>query len=388
MAAAPPDVSLRLVATDGHILLPGREDYPLYVFGFVQAPVGIKPRFLQIYKGNVQGPAPALGFDEGGDVYLTVTNIGLQVRFDLDDAHTLHWHGFRNPIPLFDGLPEVSIAIPPAADFTYFFRPRDPGTYMFHCHFEDVEHVQMGMNGVVYVRPAQNFAGAGPGVPVARLGGNAGSPVLGYAYNDGNGSTAYDREWAIMLNEIDPRAHDGLELVQEMIWNEYKPIFWIMNSRSYPQTILPNNDPSLPSQPLSSLMQVNEGERGLIRLANLGYEQHGMILPGITMNVVGHDATLLRSPTGLDLSYATNTLYIGPGESRDVVFVAPPYVGPGPYDTYLFRNRSSQKLTNGGAPGLGGMVTEVRVYPAGTVPQQATANQTFEAAALRGGNEQ
>ena len=44
--------------------------------------------------------------------------------------------------------------------------------------------------------------GAGSGVPIARLGGNAGSPVLGYVYNDGNGSTAYDREWGMFLSEL------------------------------------------------------------------------------------------------------------------------------------------------------------------------------------------
>ena len=35
-----------------------------------------------------------------------------------------------------------------------------PGTYMYHCHFEDVEHVQMGMTGMVFVRPKQNNATA------------------------------------------------------------------------------------------------------------------------------------------------------------------------------------------------------------------------------------
>ena len=371
-------VSLRLAATDGHILLPGREDYPLYVFGFVEAPVDASHTELERFKGNVQGPAPILGFDQGAEVYVTVSNIGLQVRFDLDDSHTLHWHGFKNPISLFDGVPEVSIAVPPAADFTYFYRPKDPGTYMYHCHFEDVEHVQMGMNGVVYVRPAQNKLPAG--TPLGATTHQAGNK---YVYNDGDGSTRYDREWAIMLNEIDPAPHDGLELVQEFLWNTYKPSYWIMNGRAYPQTLLRNNHPSLPSQPISSLIQVNEGETALLRLANLGYEQHAMILPGIPMKVVGHDATLLRGPgpaPAPDLSYVTNTLYIGPGEARDVLFTAPAKKGRRAFNRYLFRNHSAHKLTNNGASGLGGMATEVRVYPAGTLPPQTRPNQTYHVA--------
>ena len=78
------------------------------------------------------------------------------MRPDLVDGHTIHWHGFVNAIPLFDGVPELSISVPIGRSFTYFYRPHDPGTYMYHCHFEDVEHVQMGMTGLLFVRPSQN----------------------------------------------------------------------------------------------------------------------------------------------------------------------------------------------------------------------------------------
>ena len=78
------------------------------------------------------------------------------MRPDLFDGHTLHWHGFVNAIPLFDGVPELSLAVPIGRDLSYFYRPHDAGTYMYHCHFEDVEHVQMGMTGMVFVRPKQN----------------------------------------------------------------------------------------------------------------------------------------------------------------------------------------------------------------------------------------
>ena len=77
------------------------------------------------------------------------------------------------------------------------------------------------------------------------------------------------------------------------------------------------------SAPNSALIQVNGGERVLLRLANLGYQQHAMQLPGIPMHVVGQDASLLRNGN-VDTSYWTDTLYIGPGESRDVLFDAPP----------------------------------------------------------------
>lgn len=376
--AAPVQIFQHLAATDGYILLPGRYDNPVYVFGFIEVPVGAPPNALDVYKGNVQAPAPILYVPQEADFYLTLTNIGLVVRPDLDDSHTIHWHGFRNATAIFDGVPEVSISVPVGRSFPYFYRPHDPGTYMYHCHFEDVEHVQMGMTGVVFVRPAQD--GTSFEYPPG-----SGRSYTRFVYNDRDGSTGYDREFALLINEIWTVPHDNLAAIQETIWPNYKPNYWVLNGRSYPDTLLPNNDPSLPNQPISSLIQVNPGERVLLRLANLGYEQHAMQLPGIRMRVVGEDATLLRGPGGANLSYETNIIYIGPGEARDVLFTAPPFTtsmpvasdAVGNYNAYLFRSRNLHELTNGGLPGLGGMVTEVRVYQGSPLPAQTVPNQTY-----------
>ncbi len=352
-------VNIHLAATDGYISLPGRAN-PLYMFGFVNVPVGDTPDELVDYKGAVQFSAPIIGLDQEADVYLTLTNIGLVVRPDLDDSHTVHWHGFPNATAIFDGVPEVSIAVPVGRDFPYYYKPHRAGTFMYHCHFEDVEHVQMGMTGIIYVRPSQNGTS---------LGG-----FTKFAYNDGDGSTGYHREFALFLHEVWTTPHDNLESIQETVWPNYKANYWTINGRSYPHTLFPNNDPSLPAQPISSLVQVNAGERVLLRFANLGYEQQAIQLPGIPLKVVGEDATLLRNGS-VDLSYMTNTIYIGPGEARDVLFTAPPYSGSG-YATYLLKNRNVHRLTNNGAAGLGGQVTEVRVYP-GTLGAQTHPNQTY-----------
>jgi FtsP/CotA-like multicopper oxidase with cupredoxin domain len=233
---------------------------------------------------------------------------------------------------------------------------------MYHCHFEDVEHVQMGMTGSIFVRPSQNGTSIGG--------------FTKFAYNDGDGSTGYDREFTLLLNEIWTTPHDNLEAIQETVWPDYQANYWTINGRSYPDTLLPNNDPALPAQPLSSLIQVNAGERVLLRFANLGYEQQAMQLLGLPMKVVGEDATLLRNGT-VDLSYETNTVYIGPGEGRDVLFTAPAFSGAGDYDVYSLRNRNVHRLTNDGASGLGGQATEVWVYPAGTLAEQSHPNQTY-----------
>src|SRR5439155_5387265 len=321
--------ALSLVATDGYASVPGREGNPLYIFGFVNVDPNLSIADLVTqYKGHAQTSAPTLDFRQNDDMKITLTNLGLVQRPDLTDSHTIHWHGFDIPTPLNDGVPEVSVAVRISKQLTYFYRPHREGTYMYHCHFEDVEHVQMGMTGIVFVRPLQD-----------------GTPIGGFtrfAYNDGDGSTGYHRHFAILLNELWKDFHDGDRDIQESIATDYDPQWFTLNGRTYPQTLLPNDDASLPaalrigtpnpnygnnvdySQPNSALIQVNPFDRVLLRLANLGYQQHAMQLPGIPMHVIGQDASLLRNGT-VDTSYWTNTLYIGPGEARDVLFDAPAF---------------------------------------------------------------
>jgi FtsP/CotA-like multicopper oxidase with cupredoxin domain len=106
----------------------------------------------------------------------------------------------------------------------------------------------------------------------------------------------------------------------------------------------------------------------LLRLANLGYQNHSMTIDGIDLLVVAKDASLLRSRDGSAEYVVTNTVEIGPGESRDVIFTAP---APG---TYLMYARDYPSLTNAGGAGLGGQMTEIRVSPPGTLPPQTLPN--------------
>ncbi|HZP40295.1 MAG TPA: multicopper oxidase domain-containing protein [Candidatus Binatia bacterium] len=379
--------TLALAATDGYITVPGRETDPLYVFGFIPVDPAASPsQLIATYKGHAQHTAPIIDVKQNDDIKITLTNLGLVQRPDLTDSHTIHWHGFDLPSPLNDGVPEVSVAVPIGKQLTYFYRPHREGTYMYHCHFEDVEHVQMGMVSIVLVRPLQDGTAMNVG----------GRTFTKFAYNDGDGSTGYDRHFAILLNEVWSGFHDGDRDIQESIPTDYAPQWFTLNGRTYPDTVKPHDDATTSSgittvnpnygtsdksQPISSLVQANPGERILLRLANLGYQQHAMQLPGIPMHVIGQDASLLRNGS-VDTSYWTNTLYIGPGEARDVLFDAPPYDplapsgsdGRGTYNVYYFKNRDWRRLSNGGAPGPGGMMTEVRVYR-DTLPAQTAVSQ-------------
>jgi FtsP/CotA-like multicopper oxidase with cupredoxin domain len=370
--------SVHLAGTDGWVRMPAGspDDLPFfpdslapspfdtYVFGFRDV-TGMTAQQVAATRGKAQISAPMLAFDEGDDVTITLSNLGLVMRPDLFDGHTLHWHGFVNAIPLFDGVPELSLAVPIGRDLSYFYRPHDAGTYMYHCHFEDVEHVQMGMTGMVFVRPKQNGTRVGTAPAGARL---------AYAYNDGDGSTRYDREFAFMITELWSAAHYRDAHIQVSDWTDYAPSFWLLNGRGYPDTIAPAGNPSVATagrlqyQPISSLITCNVNETVLLRLSNLGYQNHALTLDNVDMQVIAKDASLLRGRDGYTNYLETNTVDVGPGESRDVL------VTPHQPGEYLLYDRNYAYLGNGGGPGWGGMMTVLRVGPAGTYGPQTQPN--------------
>jgi FtsP/CotA-like multicopper oxidase with cupredoxin domain len=163
--------------------------------------------------------------------------------------------------------------------------------------------------------------------------------------------------------------HDNLANVQENDFSDFKANYWTLNGRAYPDTLEPNG--WRPAQPVSSLINVNAGDRVLLRFASLSFEIHSMQAPGIPFTVVGKDARLLRGRNGENQAYQTHTVYIGAGETTDVIFTAP---NVSTLTTYPLISRNHHQLNNNGGTAAGGMLTEIRVNPAGTLPPQTTFN--------------
>lgn len=352
---------------------------------------GLTQQQVAEVKGHTQICAPLFYSTVGEEIWVTLSNLGLALRPDLVDSHTLHWHGFRNAIPFYDGVPESSISVPIGRDFTYVYRPKDSGTYMYHCHFEDVEHVTMGMHGIVFVKPNPSDT---VGLNHQDAGKFLDQKAYGTADGDASGKTRYDREYAIMLSEVDTRAHFNDAHIQATDWTDFQADFWTMNGRAYPDTLEPNGvrdsegqlvaqkatfaldgtptlstiadytsaESRLFSNPLSSVVYCSPGERILIRFANLGFLDHSFVFPGLQVDVLGRDARYVP-PTAQRT--ATDSIQIGPGESRDVFFTAPAA------GTYPFYDRGLANYT-GSADGsdawVGGQRSEIRVI-AGLAPQ-------------------
>ena len=122
-----------------------------------------------VMNGNI--PAPLMAIDEDDEFFLTLTNVGMIMRPDLFEQHTVHFHGYPNASAFYDGVPDASVAINIGASFTYYYLAPDAGTYFWHCHITPPEHLQMGMVGQIYVRPRQNRVPAGTSLYAARRAG-------------------------------------------------------------------------------------------------------------------------------------------------------------------------------------------------------------------------
>jgi hypothetical protein len=229
-----------------------------------------------VLNGNI--PAPLSAFDEDDEFFLSLSNVGMIMRPDLFEQHTVHWHGYPNASSFYDGVPDASIAINIGGTFTYYYLAPDAGTYFWHCHITPPEHLQMGMVSQLYIRPRQNRVpptmtvysalkaeqtdlrtacnpaeptGAGlPGpdilcsVPLPAGGDNStyGGFVSGVAtkkfvYNDGDGSTGYDIDVPLQIHGFDPNFHFVGMTFNPEGFSDMKDKYFLLNGRSYPDTV-------------------------------------------------------------------------------------------------------------------------------------------------------
>jgi FtsP/CotA-like multicopper oxidase with cupredoxin domain len=353
-------VFLHTAAGDGFInMADGRL---MYMFGFSDVTDVNSNEVMNTGMLAAELPgSPTIIVKQGQKLFLTLTNVGMVVRPDLFDAHTIHFHGFPQAAPIFDGVPHSSIAINMGASLTYYYNLVEPGTYIWHCHVEATEHMQMGMLANIYVLPIQNNDPNG-----TDLNGFTHTTGNKYVYNDGDGSTFYDVEYPIQIHEFDPDFHDASLLVQPLPFANMNDRYPMLNGRGYPDTVDPNilyntaSDAGYtdnPSQPVNSLITAIKGQKILLRLTSVSTTQyHTLTTPGIPMRVVGRGARLLRGPDGKDLSYLTNAINMGGGDAIDVILDTT-NIEPG---TYFLYDANLNNLSNN-EEDFGGMMTEIRI---------------------------
>jgi len=374
-----PDIKcMHLSAGDGYATM--GDGTPRYIFSFADV-TGMPTRTKAQKEAMIQAgmlahewPAPTIELEEGQEFYLSMTNVGMLMRPDLFDPHSVHFHGFPQSSTVFDGLPEAGLSIGMGATLTYYYKLNDPGTYMYHCHVEATEHMQMGMLGNLYIKAGQNKLPdqTFPGGFVHTQWDETSQTGSRYAYNDGDGSTYYDVEYPIQLGSFDGAFHDASESTQPLPFALMVDNYPMINGRGYPDTVDSRTDtfppaagssagPSNPivptSQPVSSLITATVGDKVLLRISNLAITRFYTLQSlGIPMHVVGKDAKLLRGPNGDDLFYDTNSVTVGGGESFDVILDTSGVTA----GTYYLYTSNLNYLSND-EEAFGGMMTEIQI---------------------------
>ncbi len=194
-----------------------------------------------------QHPGPVLCVTEGDTVTIVLKN-------NLPDDVSMIFPGQENVMangemsqPQFDLGGNLTSMAPVAeaagGSMTYSFVASHPGTYFYESGTEPLVQVNMGLFGALVVRPATHPS---------------------WAYNEivTTGTVTYttqfqtDAEFVLLLSEIDPMLHAAKEQGLNYNMENYQPRYWMINGRSFPDTIAPNGAAWLPNQPYGSLIHI------------------------------------------------------------------------------------------------------------------------------------
>ncbi|WP_164880624.1 multicopper oxidase domain-containing protein [Clostridium manihotivorum] len=323
-----------LLATDGKTKLPTTPDLPpdpateveVLIYGFVGGLYKVDDKvvdenlnwhkssnwnYLYSLKGNASLPSPIIWGEVGDKIYVTLINLGMKY-VDIMDPHTVHMHGAHVATQI-DGFPEMSVGVPmweftgknKPDTLTYYFYPEHPGTLMYHCHQEASEHVQMGMYGALVIYPSyESLAMNGikkdkcgrwynngeyvPSIPSTATNRN-------FAYN--NIHSFFNREYIMLLSDIDQAWHDSILNGTPFNPVDYKPNFWLVNGRPFPYSLLPHpqtppkgSDEDLSQINYESYVHVKTGEDFLLRMINISYQVIPWHIHGWHFKVIGKDS--------------------------------------------------------------------------------------------------
>lgn len=374
------NICIQMGSGDGFAVMADGKDQ--YIFGFsehgglyrptdpIPNPLTMGNMWFAPEPGNILGanyPAETIDIREGQRVFLTLSNVGMAVRPDLFDPHTVHYHGLANVSGIFDGVPDSGVSINMGSSLTYFYNIVEPGTFIYHCHVEASEHMQMGMMGNLYVRPRQETAAIATNTPI--------NGYLRFAHNDvvdplfpgtdpRDGATGYDVDFPFQLTAFDPIFHDASELVQPLPFADMHDTYPMINGRGYPDTVNSGNltnKEGFEAQTTSAHFEANAGQKILLRFNNVTIERFYTITSlGIPMKVVGLDGSILRGrgeASGSDLAYETNSVTTGGGETKDIILDTDG-VAPG---TYFIYATDLDQLSNN-QEDFGGMMTEIIIH--------------------------
>ncbi len=216
-------------------------------------------------------PAQTVQATEGDSVHILGWNISR-------DHHTIHLHGLDVDMAN-DGDPMTSFELDHQTTFTYKFKATHAGTYLYHCHTTDVVHVQMGMYGLVVVRPA--------------------NPKTAWT-----GGPSFDKEYSYLMSELDSTWHNNppKQNMTDMTVKipKYSPTYFLVNCKS--------------KQKINDTIKAGLGNKVYLRLANIGFYDNLIVFPSeLNASVIDSDGRPLPN------AIRSDSLWISPGERYGVM---------------------------------------------------------------------
>jgi FtsP/CotA-like multicopper oxidase with cupredoxin domain len=279
--------------------------------GYVSTPDG-NSIFMWSYgnsTGGFQLPGPTLCVTSGEKVTVVLHNAlpePTSIMFPGQAGVTADGSAAQ---PVFDntGATLTSLVQPAAANggsVTYQFTAGSPGTYLYTSGSDVKKQQQMGLFGALVVRPA--------GHPLQV------NDAASSAFSDGH-------EYLFLLSEVDPDVHLAVERNQPVSWNSYTARYFMINGRSMPDTLAPNDAPWLPGQPYGATVHIQPWNAqtnplpATIRYLNAGTVNYPFHPHGSDERVIDRDGHALTGPNGQDLSYLKYDLDVGPGQTLDTL---------------------------------------------------------------------
>lgn len=204
----------------------------------------------------------------------------------------------------------LTTAAAPGATVSYTFVATNPGTYLYQSGTDPELQVRAGLFGALVVRPAMGDD---------------------FAYDRADSRFTPGEEFLSLLSEIDPYLSQAVENNAPYNMANYKPRYWLVNGRGFPDSIADNFASWMPSQPYGALARVHPynpdsgaGQNhhpypALTRYLSVGSEDYPFHPHGNNGSVIGRDGNALEGPNGEDLSAEKFVINVGPGQTWDVL---------------------------------------------------------------------
>jgi len=292
--------SFTLTAKDGYIRT--GDGGSVYIWGYADG------------FNDVQYPGPTLIVNQGSTIDITLTS-------RLPQATSIVIPGFE--VTATGGVPGTLTREAPAdqvTSVTYSFTADRPGTFLYSSGTNPDLQVEMGLVGAIIVRPTD----IGNPIVYDQL-----TPSTWSAYGDT--SSQYDHEYLFLLTEMDPRIHELAESGRyaEITTHDYFPVYWFINGRTGPDTMLPAHVPWLPTQPYNCFPLTSVRDRMLMRVIGAGREAHPFHTHANNFDQIARDGWLMEGGavtrtaeigTIPDLALSNFTLNTLPGATYDTIF--------------------------------------------------------------------